>query len=59
MRDWSTRRRVAVATPVVATTGVALYALSPFLFLVLTSTVAVVFGVHSLVRSDQRASASN
>ena len=37
-------------------TGIALYALSPFLFLVLTATVGVVFGVRYLVELDKRQS---
>ena len=53
---WSARRRYAVATAVAGTTAIALYALSPFLFLVLASTVAVVFGVRYLVRLDRGAS---
>lgn len=53
---WSQRRRLAVASGVASVTGIALYALSPFLFLVLTATVGVVFGVRYLVELDKRQS---
>lgn len=51
---WSQRRRLAVASGVASVTGIALYALSPFL--VLTATVGVVFGVRYLVELDKRQS---
>lgn len=38
---------------VASVSAIALYALSPFLFLVLTSTVAVVFGVPYLMTLDR------
>ena len=53
---WSRRRRFAVASGVASVTAVALYALSPFLFFVLSATVAVVFGMTYLAAVDERES---